>query len=72
VNQKQHKHISATCQCGKVKFDAVGPSILTASCYCTSCQEAGREFERLPSAPPCSIRTVEEVSSYIERIGCNA
>jgi len=51
VNQKQHKHFSATCQCGKVKFEAVGPPILTASCYCTSCQEAGRELERLSSAP---------------------
>jgi hypothetical protein len=52
VNQKQYKHLSAMCQCGKVKFEAVGPPILTASCYCTSCQEAGRQFERLASAPP--------------------
>jgi hypothetical protein len=35
-----------------VKFEAVGPPILTASCYCTSCQEAGRQFEQLASAPP--------------------
>src|SRR5216684_3283992 len=26
--------------------------ILTASCYCASCQEAGSRFEQLPSAPP--------------------
>ncbi len=52
VNQKQHKHLSATCQCGKVKFEAVGLPILTGSCYCTSCQEAGRQFEQLASAPP--------------------
>jgi hypothetical protein len=52
VNQKQHKHLSATCQCGKVKLEALGPPILTCSCYCTSCQEAGRRFEQLPSAPP--------------------
>lgn len=52
VNRKQHKHLSAICQCGKVKFEAVGPPILTASCYCTSCQEAGRQFEQLASAPP--------------------
>jgi hypothetical protein len=52
VNQKQHKHLSAICQCGKVKFKAVGPPILTGSCYCTSCQEAGRRFEQLASAPP--------------------
>jgi hypothetical protein len=52
VNQKQHKHLAATCQCGKVKLEAVGPPILTGSCYCTSCQEAGRQFEQLASAPP--------------------
>jgi hypothetical protein len=51
VNQKQQKHLFAMCQCGKVKFEAVGPPILTASCYCTSCQEAGRQFEQLASAP---------------------
>jgi hypothetical protein len=52
VNQKQHKHLSAICQCGKVKFEASGRPILTCSCYCTSCQEAGRRFEQLTSAPP--------------------
>jgi hypothetical protein len=52
VNQKQREHLSAICQCGKVKFEALGPPILTCSCYCTSCQEAGRRFEQLTSAPP--------------------
>jgi hypothetical protein len=51
VKQNQHKRLLAMCQCGKVKFEAVGPPILTASCYCTSCQEAGRQFEQLASAP---------------------
>src|SRR5258708_21692390 len=51
VNQKQHKHLFAMFQCGKWKFEAVGPPILTWSCYCTSCQEAGRQFEQLASAP---------------------
>jgi hypothetical protein len=52
VNQKQHNHLSAICQCGKVKFEVSGRPILTCSCYCTSCQEAGRRFEQLASAPP--------------------
>jgi hypothetical protein len=52
MNQKRHKHLSATCQCGKVELAAIGPPILTGSCYCTSCQEAGRRFEQLASAPP--------------------
>src|SRR6202008_5070876 len=49
MNQKQ---LIAMCQCGKVKFEAIGPLILTVSCYCTSCQEGGRQFEQLASAPP--------------------
>jgi hypothetical protein len=52
VNPKQYKQLSATCQCGKVEFEAAGPPILTVCCYCTSCQEAGRQFEQLASAPP--------------------
>lgn len=52
MNPNHHEHLSATCQCGKVRFEAAGPPILTGSCYCTSCQAAGRQFEQLPSAPP--------------------
>ena len=52
MNQKQHEHLSATCQCGKVKFAVAGSPILTAACYCTSCQEAGRQIEQLASASP--------------------
>lgn len=52
MNYKQPKHLSALCQCGKVKFEALGRPILTCSCYCTSCQEAGRRFEQLTSTPP--------------------
>ena len=48
----QHKHLSAICQCGKVKVEAIGRPILTGSCYCASCQEAGHRFEELASAPP--------------------
>jgi hypothetical protein len=51
VDQKQHTRLFAACRCGKVKFEAVGPPILTGSCYCTSCQEAGRRFEQMASAP---------------------
>jgi hypothetical protein len=52
VNQNRPEHRCATCRCGKVKLEAVGRPILTGSCYCTSCQEAGRQFEQLASAPP--------------------
>src|ERR1700694_3154659 len=52
VNQKQQKHLSEICRCGKGKLEGVGRPILTASCYCASGQEAGSRFEQLPSAPP--------------------
>jgi hypothetical protein len=51
VNQKQQKHLSEICRCGKVKLEAVGRPILTASCYCASCQEAGSRFEQLFVGP---------------------
>jgi hypothetical protein len=35
-----------------VKIETIGPPILASTCYCASCQEAGRQFEQLASAPP--------------------
>ncbi len=52
VSQKQHKYLSAICQCGKVKLEAIGAPILAGACYCSSCQQAGHQIEQLPSAPP--------------------
>jgi hypothetical protein len=52
VNRKRQEQLSEICRCGKVRLEAVGRPILTASCYCASCQEAGRRFEQLASAPP--------------------
>ena len=52
MSQKQDKQLSATCQCGKVAFEATGAPILTGTCYCASCQEAGRRFGQLSAAPP--------------------
>jgi hypothetical protein len=51
VHQEQQKGLSEICRCGKVKLEAVGRPILTASCHCASCQEAGSRFEQLASAP---------------------
>jgi hypothetical protein len=52
MHEKQTQSLHATCRCGKVSFSAAGSPIFTASCYCASCQLAGRQFESLPSAPP--------------------
>jgi hypothetical protein len=59
-------------RCGKVKLEAVGRPILTASCYCASCQEAGSGFEQLPSAPP--VLNPEGGTDYVlyrkDRVQC--
>jgi hypothetical protein len=52
VKQGQRNRLSAQCRCGKVELVATGRPILTSTCYCTSCQQAGRQFEQLASAPP--------------------
>jgi hypothetical protein len=72
MNQQQHKRLSATCQCGKVKLEAIGRPILAGACYCASCQEAGRRFEQRPSAP--SVLNPEGGTDYVlyrkDRVQC--
>lgn len=41
----------AHCTCGTVAFEAARAPIVTAACYCTSCQQAGQWLETLPGAP---------------------
>lgn len=40
------------CRCGQVGFEASGTPIVTAACHCSSCQKAGKIFERLPGGAP--------------------
>jgi hypothetical protein len=49
---KTQNNPAVTCRCGKVVLNAARSPILTASCYCGSCRQAGQEFEALPSAAP--------------------
>jgi hypothetical protein len=51
MHQKSPDLLLATCQCGRVRLEALGAPILTGACYCTSCQQAGHRFEQMPSAP---------------------
>ncbi|HEY4123117.1 MAG TPA: hypothetical protein VGM36_00800 [Rhizomicrobium sp.] len=51
MHETQGKSVAITCKCGKVVFGALRSPVLTASCYCSSCQKAGHEFENLSSAP---------------------
>ncbi len=63
-----------TCRCGKVTLEAIGRPILATSCYCASCQEAGRRFEQLPAAPP--VRNPDGGTDYLlyrkDRLRCVA
>ena len=42
----------ARCRCGKVELEIIGAPILRGICYCTSCQEGGRQFRAMPGADP--------------------
>lgn len=44
-------------------MEARGRPILTGSCYCASCQEAGHRFEQLTSAPP--VLNPDRGSDYV-------
>ena len=42
---------TSSCQCGKVRMEAIGEPILAAVCYCDDCQAGARKIEALPDAP---------------------
>ena len=52
AHETQGESVMVTCQCGRVVLSAARAPILAAACYCGSCQQAGQEFENLPSASP--------------------
>jgi hypothetical protein len=41
----------AACECGKVRFMALGEPIASAVCYCASCQAGGRQIEAAGARP---------------------
>jgi hypothetical protein len=41
----------ATCQCGQTAVEVIGAPIISAVCYCDTCQAAGHEFEGADGAP---------------------
>src|SRR5580698_5032873 len=69
---RETSHLSAACQCGKVRLEATGAPILTAVCYCADCQEAGRRLAQLASAPPvlASDGGTEIVLCRKDRVRC--
>jgi len=66
------QNLVARCACGCVAFEAVGAPILGATCYCTSCQTAGRQIEQLASAP--KVLDADGGTSYAlyrrDRVAC--
>jgi hypothetical protein len=50
LNEK-NQVLVASCRCGQTAIEASGKPIASVSCYCRSCQEAGRLLEALPGAP---------------------
>ena len=47
---KHQTSIAARCRCGKCELVLTGTPIVTAACYCESCQKAARKFTGLPHA----------------------
>ncbi len=52
MTTEQDRRALVSCACGQVQFESMGAPIVSAACYCASCQEAGRRFEQLPGARP--------------------
>ena len=52
MSVKKQRSLTASCRCGAVAFEVAGVPIVRAACYCASCQEAGRQIEQMPGAPP--------------------
>src|SRR5690606_37389941 len=62
----------SSCVCGQVAFEAIGNPIVTAACYCTSCQTAGRQIGALPGA--AHVLEVDGGTSFVlqrkDRVRC--
>ena len=43
---------TSCCDCGQVRFKAIGDPIVTAVCYCSDCQKGGQLIQALPDAQP--------------------
>ncbi len=63
---------TSQCSCGQVAFEAAGAPILSAICYCDSCQAGARQIGALPGAAP--ILTADSGTEYVlyrkDRVRC--
>lgn len=69
---KDPQHLTASCRCGEVAFETTGKPIVSTTCYCQSCQEAGRRFEQLPAAE--AVRDADSGTGFVlfrkDRVRC--
>ena len=65
--------MTASCACGGVELEVIGPPISSVVCYCDDCQEGSHQIESLPNAPLVQDR--DGGTSYIvyrkDRIKCS-
>src|SRR5579871_6008548 len=54
---------TSSCACGRVRCEATGAPILSAVCYCDSCQQGGHQIESLPGATP--VRDADGGTPYL-------
>lgn len=52
-----------SCDCGKVKYEALGEPIVTAVCYCDDCQDAGDRIDAIANVKP--FRDEDGGTAYI-------
>jgi hypothetical protein len=63
----------ASCSCGSVELEVIGPPIASVVCYCDDCQEGSRQIEALPHARP--VQDPDGGTAYIvyrkDRVRCS-
>lgn len=63
----------ARCRCGKCELVLKGAPIVSAACYCSSCQKAALKFEGLPGAQP--VLQADGGTAYVlqrkDRVHCS-
>lgn len=52
MSESPENHTIARCSCGSVELEAIGDPIVSAVCYCESCQAGSRQIEALPNGNP--------------------
>ena len=70
VNQKQQKHLSEICRCGKVKLEAAGQPILTADLIRIVAAEQGID-PALVEKDYYSVSDVRFISTGVGRVRFN-